>query len=292
MRTTFCRTYTKDNLELHGLLYEPDKKTKTVLAFVHGMGGNFYENKFLDSLAETLTKNNIAFSPFNNRGNSFMTDFIKKTKKGIEFVTIGSAYEKFEDCVLDIKACIDFLEKQGFTNIYLSGHSLGCPKIAYYAAKTKDKRIKSLIFISPSDMLGPVREEPKRFKQDIAIAKRMTKQKRGNELMLTRVRDEYPITANTYLSIFGDNSKAAIFNFYNPELGFKVLSQIPYPIFTAMGRKDDVLVVPIENIMKIIKKEAKSSPRCEYKIIGDAPHNYRGFEEQLAKAILGWINSF
>ncbi len=292
MKTSFHRIYTKDSLELHGLLYEPDKKAKTVLAFIHGMGGNFYENKFLDNLAETLTQNNIAFCPFNNRGNSFMTDFLKKTEKGIKFVTIGNANEKFEDCVLDIKAHIDFLQKQGFTNIHLSGHSLGSPKIAYYAAKTKDKRIKSLIFISPSDMLGLVREEPKRFKQNITMAKRMIKQKKGNELMPTRVWDEYPITANTYLSIFGDDSKAVIFNFYNPELGYKILSQIPFPIFTTMGRKDDVLVIPIEDIMRIIKEKAKSSPRREHEIIGDAPHSYRGFEESLTKAILTWIKSF
>ena len=290
MKTTFHRIYTKDNLELHGLLYQPDKKTKAVLAWVHGMGGNFYENKFLDGLAKTLTDNKIAFCPFNNRGNSFITDFLKKTKKGYSFPVIGNAYEMFEDCVIDIKAHIDFLKKQGFTDIHLSGHSLGSPKIAYYAAKTKDKRIKSLIFISPSDMLGLVREE-KRFKEDIAIAKRMLKQKKGNELMPIRVWNEYPITVNTYLSIFGDDSKAGIFNFYNPELGFKTLSQIIYPIFTTMGRKDDVLVIPIEDIMRIIKEKAKSSPRCEHEIIGDAPHSYRGFEEPLAKAILTWIKS-
>ncbi len=292
MRTSLQRIYTKDNLELHGLLYQPDRKNKSVLAFVHGMGGNFYENKFLDSLAKDLTDNNIAFCPFNNRGNSFMTDFLKKTKKGIGFVTIGDAYERFEDCLLDIKAQIDFLERQGFSNIHLSGHSLGAPKIAYYAAETRDKRIKSLIFISPSDMLGSVREEPKRFKEDIAVARRMIKQKKGNQLMPRRVWDEYPITANTYLSIFGDESKAGVFNFYNPEYGFKTLSQIDCPIFTAMGRKDDCLLMPIEKMMRTIKEKAKASPRCEYQIIGQAPHTYRGFEGQLTKAVLGWIKSF
>jgi len=163
MKTSLHRIQTKDYLELHGLLHQPDKKTKTVLAHVHGMAGNFYENKWLDSVAEILTKNGIAFCPFNNRGNGHITTFVKRVGKKISYPRIGNAYEKFEDCLIDIKAHIDFLEKQGFTNIHLSGHSLGAPKIAYYTAKTKDKRLKSVILLSPSDMLGLVRDDIKKF---------------------------------------------------------------------------------------------------------------------------------
>ncbi len=292
MKTSIHRIYTKEGLELHGALYQPDKKVKTVLAHIHGMAGNFYENKFLDHIAETLTKNNIAFAPFNNRGNGSIKDFVKITRKGLSFDIIGNAYERFEDCVSDIKAQIDFLERQGYENIHLSGHSLGSPKIAYYLAKTKDKRIKSIILVSPSDMLGLVRDEPKRFKQDISIAKKMIKQGKGNELMPRFVWDEYPISAKTYLSIFNDNSKAGIFNFYNPKDEYKTLSKINCPIFTVMGRKDDVLIIPIEDIMRIIKEKSKSSPRCESKIISNADHIYVGFEKSLAKAILTWIKSF
>jgi len=56
-----------------------------------------------------------------------------------------------------------------------------------------------------------------------------------------------------------------------------------------MGRKDDVLVIPIEDIMQTIKEKAKSGLRCEYEILGDATHDYRRFEQQLADTILKWI---
>lgn len=135
MKTSLQRIYTKDNLELHGLLYEPMKATKTVVAFVHGMAGNFYENKFLDHLAKKLTDNNIAFCPFNNRGNGQITMFLKKTKEGIKYEVIGNSYENFEECLIDIEAHINFLEKQGFQNIHLCGHSLGAPKATYYGSK-------------------------------------------------------------------------------------------------------------------------------------------------------------
>ena len=168
MKTSFHRIYTEDGLKLHGFLYEPDKRTSTVLAQVHGMGGSFYQPHFLDALAETLSKNNIAFSPFNNRGSGLLTNF-RKSNKNVEIVRLGTSREKFEDCLLDIKAHLDFLEKQGFSNIHLCGHSLGTCKVIYYLAKTQDKRVNSVILLSPSDMLGVIRKDNKRYKKEIIM---------------------------------------------------------------------------------------------------------------------------
>jgi len=292
MKASFHRIYTEDKIELHGLLYEPDSETKTVVAQVHGMGGNFYQDNFFDASAKVLSENNIAFSPFNNRGNGLITTF-KKFNKDIDYIRFGTARERFKDCILDIKAHLDFLENQGFTNIHFCGHSLGASKVVYYQAKTQDKRVKSLILLSPPDLPGLVRDYYKeKFKQIITVAEKLIEEGKGDELMPIEVWDEYPITANTYLNLFGDNSEAAIFNFHNPRDEFKILSQVSCPIFTVMGRKDDVLIIQIEDIMKIIQEKAKSSPRCEYKILGNATHEYRGYEQQLAEAILNWIKSF
>jgi pimeloyl-ACP methyl ester carboxylesterase len=289
MKMSFHRIYTQDGLELHGLLYKPDFDTKSVVAHIHGMAGNFYENKFLDSLAEILTNNNIAFCPFNNRGNGHITTFIKKVNDKIDYIRVGNAYEKFEDCLIDIKAHIDFLENQEFTNIHLCGHSLGAPKVVYYLGKSQDKRIKSLILLSPSDMLGLVRDNKQRFEEEIIEARKLVKEGKGNILLSKEVWDEYPISANTYLNFFDDDSEADVLNFHKPDDEFKILSLISQPIFAVMGRKDDVLIVPIEEIMETIKKKATSSQKCEYEILGDATHDYRGFEQQLAEAVLNWI---
>jgi len=291
MKTSFQRITTEDGLELHGLLYEPDEGSKTVVAHVPGMAGNFYENKFLDSLAKTLTKNGIAFSPFNNRGNSYITTFTKKVNDKIDCVKVGSAYEKFEDCLKDIKAHIDFLENQGFSNIHLCGHSLGTPKIVYYLGKSQDKRIKSLILLSPSDMLGLARGNKQRFEEEIAEARKLVKEGRGSNLLSREVWDEYPISASTYLNFFDDYSETGVLNFHKPDDKFKVFSSIPQPIFAVMGRKDDVLIVPIEKIMEMIKKNARSSQKCEYEILGDSAHNYMGFEQQLADTVLRWTRN-
>lgn len=292
MKTSIHKINTDDGIELTGCLYQPEKETKTVVAHIPGMAGDFYSHKYLDVLAKTLTENNIAFCPFNNRGSGYITYLFQKTNNEIKTVEFGAAYEKFEDCILDIKAHLNLLEGQGFTEIHLQGHSLGAPKVAYYQVKTKDKRIKSLIFLSPPDVLRLIKEDEKIFQEDIEVANKMIKEGRGSKLMPREIWDEYPITAGAYLNLFGDNSEAAIFNFYNRNDEFKILSQIDCPIFTVMGRKDDVLVVPIEDIMKIIKEKTKSSLRCEYEILGDADHGFKEHENQLAETVLRWVESF
>ena len=289
MKITFQRIYTSDGIELHGILYMPIEKTQRVLLHIHGMGGNFYENKFIDYLTQTLTDSGIAFCVFNNRGAELVKDFIKIPENST--VRIGSAYEKFEDCLIDIKTYIDYLEHLGFDNIHLSGHSLGSPKVAYYVSKTGDKRIRSISFISPSDMLGLVRQNKKSFQEDLTEARKLVENNEGNKLLSRQVWDQYPISANTYLSLFEDNSEASIFNFYNLEDSFEVLKKIKVPVFAIMGRKDDALVVSIEETFSKLKLVLSSCPLVETKILGEATHGYRGYEQLLADEIKKWINA-
>lgn len=289
MKTTLHRILTKDHLELVGFLYEPDQDSKKILVHVHGMGGNFYENKFLDHIAKTLTDSGVAFFTFNNRGCESFKDLTQIVGDKKKFVRIGNAYEKFEDCLLDIGAAIDSVSKWGFSKIHLSGHSLGSPKVSYYLSETNDPRVSSVLLLSPSDMLGLVRDNPERFKQDIEEATHMVNSGKGGELLSRQVWDEYPISASTYLSLFANGAKAGIFNFHNPTDKLEVLNKITQPLFAIMGRKDDSLIVPIEETMDRITKAAKNSSCVETKILGDANHGYFGSEQELADEINRWI---
>jgi pimeloyl-ACP methyl ester carboxylesterase len=292
MKTSFHRIYTSDGLELHGLLYEPDQKTNVVLVHVHGMGGNFYENKFLDFIARELTDTGIAFCTFNNRG----CEFIKETYKVVagcepEIVRVGTAYEKFEDSLLDINASISFVQNLGYMDIHLSGHSLGCPKVVYYFTETQDDRIKSIALLSPSDMLGLVRSKADQFEKEIHEAELLVSEGRGDQLLSELVWGEYPISAATYLSLFADDAKDAFFNFHNPNDRLEMLSKINIPTYAVMGRKDDALVIGIEETFVRLSDALISSPNVKTEILGDANHGYRGYELELAQALKEWLGS-
>jgi len=290
MKTSLHTMSTKDGLQLHGVLYQPDEKTDVVLVHVHGMGGNFYENKFLENIAKTLTDNGIAFLPFNNRGNGNITDFVRIINDKKDFVTYGTTNERFEDSLLDIQAGIDYVRDEGLTKVHLSGHSLGAPKVAYYASEVKEN-LQSIIFLSPSDMLGLVRVDKDQFTKEITEAMEMIQEGNENKLLPEYVWGVYPVKAGTYMNLFGDESKTAIFNFLNKDLGFETISKIDKPILSIMGRKDDVAIIPIEEIMEIMENETTLSPRSETKILGDANHGYQGYEQELADVLKNWIVS-
>lgn len=288
MKTTLHRLITKDNLELVGLLYEPDSGSNKILVHVHGMAGNFYENRFLDYIAETLTLNGIAFFAFNNRGTEFIKDMYKIEGEKRNVVRLGDTYEKFEDCLLDIKAAIDFAESKGFSQIHLSGHSLAGPKVAYYSANAEDKRILSVIFLSPADMVGLARAD-KDFERDITTAKKMIAEGKGKEIIPFDIWGDCILSADSYMNLSDESSDVAIFNFYNPQDELRVLGKITIPSVTIMGRKDHVVIVPIEDLMGRIEKAMILSPKVETKILGDADHAYNGYGQELADALKTWV---
>jgi len=288
MKETLFRVLTEDNLELVGILYEPVQSSKKILVHVHGMGGNFYENKFLDFIAQTLTANGFAFLTFNNRGCELVKDLSKIENEKRSIVRIGGSYEIFEDSLFDIKAVIDFVESKRFTEIHLSGHSLGASKVAYYVTEQNDNRIKSIIFLSPADMVGLAKTD-KYYQRDIDMAKKMIIEGRGKELMPFMIWDENYLTADTYMSIGSDKSKVAIFNFYNPIDSLSSLGKIKISSLTIMGRKDVALTIAIEDTMDRVKKAMISSSKVETNILDDADHGYNNYEQKLADILKIWI---
>ena len=288
MKTSLRRIRTSDNLELVGLLYEPEIATKKILVHVHGMAGNFYENRFLDLIAETLTSHGIAFFAFNNRGCEFIKDLTRYDGERRSIVRYGDTFERFSDCLMDIKAAIDFVATQ-FSEIHLSGHSLGSSKIAYYAHETADQRLASLLFLSPADMVG-LAVADKRYAHDLEMARSMIAQGKGGDMMPGVIWDDCYLSANTFMDLSTDESKVSIFSVYQKNNPLSVLAALTLPCITIMGKKDGALSVPIEDLMNRVKGALKQSPRVETVILGDANHGYYGYEQALADQIKIWIS--
>ena len=49
MKQQLVRMNSMDNIEMVGILYEPNEKSNKIVIHVHGLCGNFYENRFLDT---------------------------------------------------------------------------------------------------------------------------------------------------------------------------------------------------------------------------------------------------
>lgn len=285
MKTKFVRITTKDKLILSGNFYSPDKVAKKAILHIHGMCGNFYENSFLSYMADEFTKNGYSFLATNNRGAGIFFDFPIKGRKEAH-KRIGNAYEKFEECIYDIKAGLDFLEKENFTEIILQGHSLGAVKVAYYMAKTKDKRVSKLVLVSPSDMIGLT--EDKDHARRMNLSRKLIKEGKGNELLPDLLWGWAWNSAATYVNLSERNTAVDVFNTYDKEAP-SCIKDITVPILAILGGTDDAAILPIKEALDVIKNKAKKAPRFDTLVVGKAPHSYFGYEQQLASGIASWL---
>ena len=275
MEGELVRIKTEDNLELQGLLVEAGKET--ILVHVHAWIGNFYENRFLDFISDEIAKKGISFLSFNNRGAGIITDFIKNGK----YKRVGGSIEKFEDCILDIKAAIEFLAKKGYKNIILQGHSTGCQKVIYYKSKTKDRRVKSLILLCPVDDIACAKDMlGKRYEEALKIARGII----GKEMVVPEWMQYYPfLTPERFLQISDPESVAGRILDVSGKL--EEIKSVDCPVLAIFGEEDDYQKNPKE-MLDILKEKTN----CDIKLL-KCNHWFKDNEEELAKEIAEWIKN-
>lgn len=287
MSTEFIRITTEDRLILQGLIYKPAEFSKKAYLHIHGMAGNFYENRFLDVMAKGITNAGYAFLSINTRGHDIIADFpIAGSEE--KYKRIGDAYEKFEECLLDIKPAIDYLQKNGYGEIVLCGHSLGAVKVAYYVAKTQDPRIKKLVLMSPPDMVGLAEKES--CHNDLMVqSQKLISEGKGEELLPEKIWGWCHLSANAYVDLDTRDNPVDIFNTYDKTKP-SLLSEIKIPTLAFLGEKDDAAILPQQEALEVIKSKANNAPSFEINIIAGAPHSYFGEEKEMTEVIIKWLS--
>lgn len=280
---------TKDDLILNGLFFNPKKKSNKALLFIHGFPGNFYQNsEIIISLAEEFQKSGLGLFSINTRGH----DIINVTfKKSGGFSICGGAFEKFEDCILDIEAGIKFLNSRGFNEIFLAGISSGADKVGFYLSKTHNKSVKGGIFLSPGSNISIARKELKNeFKSMIKKAFDMVRKNKGNELILSP-RMDFPISWQRFISLYNEANNENIFPFHNKKAEFKLLAKIKVPVLAILGGKDEYYhIYELEKITETLKQKMEKIIKFRVVIINGANHRFKGSERKLAGMIRNWID--
>ncbi len=286
MKTEFYRVNTKDGLRLDGMLFEPEGAKAAVL-HLPGRAGNFYANGFLDVMAKIYTDNGFALLSVNTRGHDHIADF--RVGDTQEIKRIGQAFEIFEECVLDIGAWLDFLKNRGYEKIILQGHSQGAAKIVYFASRSERPEISAMVLMSPADASGLLRKyAPEKFANDLAQAKEMIDQGRGEELLPDKIRNWYYISAKTYVNEMGSKESDIFPIFDNGD--FEKLKSIKIPALAFYGEKEDTLVYSAQKDLEIVASHLKNK-KSKTLIIKGADHTYFGKEDEMARAIIDWLKN-
>ena len=282
MRQELVRINSIDEIELPGILYSPDENTDKIVIHVHGLNGNFYENRFLDALSNTYTDKNYAFLTFNNRGTGFITELLKWN----DFTIIWWCLERFKDCKLDIEGVVNWAKIKWYNEIILEWHSYGCNKILYYFNQKKDDSIRKIILLAPCDIPSECKkflsnEEYERLKEESTI---LVKEGKGRELINFSVMINWKIAAGTFYNDFLPNGENDFIRYVDGgNAKSSALNSVDIPTLIIFWDKDEcVLTQPIEVVKGYLLNNINS---CNVQIIQGADHLYNGKYDELSSII-------
>ena len=282
MRQELIRINSIDGVEQPGILYTPNENTEKIVIHVHGLNGNFYENKFLDILAKSYTDKKYAFLTFNNRGTGFITELLKEN----DFVVIGGSLERFKDCLLDIEGVINWVKLKNYKEIVLEGHIYGCNKVLYYYNHKRDNSIKQIVLLSPCDIPSECKKflSEKEYKKAKLESLKLVKKNKENVLIDFSAMINGKIAAGTYYNDFlpdGENDFIRYREWVNSRS--EILNSIDIPTLVVFWSADEcILTEPIEIVTGYLNNNLND---CNIQIINGANHLYTDKYEELGNII-------
>mgnify|MGYP001563517734 CR=1 FL=1 len=283
---------TKDKLLHQGIYFEPKKKGKKAIFWVHGLSGTFDGDLALhEAFSYACEKEGWGYAAFHNRGRNLIAGIRKldgTPPKGHSYFLAGAGQEVFTESVFDIQAGVDFLVKQGFKEIILIGHSTGANKVCYFAATQKNPHVVGAVLAGPmSDRLDTTLQKEK-VKKDIARMRDLIAQGKGDQLLLGY--NFFPITPKRFLSLFEPGSTEDVFDYGDKKPKLRYFSKIRLPLMVLLAGDDEYADRPMKDIQKVFDTHAKSK---QYKsmIIPGALHKFNGKEKEAIQAILDWLKS-
>lgn len=285
---------TQDNARLVGLLHKGNKTDKVIIS-VHGMTSDCLKRRD-DIIAKTMTDNNIDFFSFNNRGHDVISYLTKEMQDISAKQRAGTAYEDVQDSYFDIKAAIDEMIQNGYKEIYLQGHSLGCTKIVYtynkFISKKEDKyldKIKAIMLLSLVDIPRAQKVNlGDNYNFMLEYAQKREEDGRKYHLMPSE-SFIHPISVKSYLRYFRDNEEINFAQYSNKEYEYPELNNIQVPLFMRWGTVFEMIEQPAKELAEMLNIKILN-PKKDISYIEGANHGYSQKEQIVADEMLKFLN--
>lgn len=286
IQTAFLKA--TDGVDLKGIIYKTKNQTNKILISVHGMATNFIKERD-EKIAENINELNIDLLAFNNRGHDLVNYIKKDSKENTELS--GTSYEEISECYEDIVGTINYAISQGYTEIYIMGHSLGCTKTIYTYNKLIEEnkteilsKIKGVILLSLVDVPLALQVYLKEdFPVMVTYAKNMKREGLENQLM-PEESFIHPISVKTFLRYAIDNKDIDFARFSDTNYSYKEINNIKVPLFMRWGNNKELIIQKADELCENLKSKIKNS-NLDIGYIDGANHSYQGKEEILANEI-------
>lgn len=269
---------TPKGVSLHGLWFGP-KKPKRVAILVHGLTSSAFSVARVVGLVDRET----AVLSFNNRGYGIVNQVKRRRGKKTTFILAGSAHEIFTDCIDDIEGALRFVRAQGIRQLYLVGHSTGCQKSVYFASRGNTKNLKGIVLLAPISDYASQKwmDRGGALKKGTALARRLVRTGRGDELMPRELAGVFPCDAQRFLSLYTPESVEEVFSYAHARVP-RVLRSVRIPLLLVLAEKDEYSDRPAGDIAEWF---AKHSQTLRVDVIADSNHFFTEKEKELTKVM-------
>lgn len=267
---------TDDNIILKGFLFNDTNNSNECCLFIPGFEGNFVSNDFVDELIETFKLENIDFLYAHTRGSFQISNSVKTSPEDRNKI-IGTAFEKIEDAVYDLKRWFEYLETLNYKIINVITHSFGGVKLIYFLNNCNYKpKLNKIVLLSPMDLVNRTKKRKKYF----AIREEaMNNIQQGFPERLIKCGFYYQ-SSKTFIDMMDDKTVNCwpILNTENSNLEY--LNNIKQNIVIIYGQEETDFISSIPNFQKVIPSN--------YKFISlpNANHSYEGVEKELSAVLV------
>jgi pimeloyl-ACP methyl ester carboxylesterase len=285
-------TFAADGLRLDGVFTAPAATADPsagvgldAVLVLHGTGSNFYGSRFLAGIAERVAAWGAACLVVNTRGHDQITTALVRNADGSTGGrTIGSAYERVDECRLDVGAWVALLGERGHGRIGVFGHSLGAVKTVYAAVRDPLPSVTALVAISPPRLsFAHFAESPRGpgFLEEVAAAERHVAEGRPDELMSIRFPIPYVITAAGYLDKYGREEN------YNL---LKLVDRLPVPTLFTFGSSEVQQGIAFRGFPEALEEARGAGARLKTVVVAGGDHHYTGVQGDLLNTIERWLH--
>ncbi len=288
-----------DGVELAGLLYEPQRRTRRAVVFLHGAAGaSIFDSKRTNRLAAELLTRGIAFLPFNNRGAHLVRRLRSRRGRTARSIDGGSAHELIRECVRDIDGAARFLRRHGYRELFLVGHSTGANKIAVYDHYKARNPFRKYVLLAGGDDTGGLFAHlgRRRFHATLDRSRAMIAAGRGHELAPESIAT--PVMSwRSLRDMINPDGDYNVFPFLEVLRGirlsrqprFRYVRAIRKPALFVYGDRDEYCFDAVPECVRILADAVGPKPNAEFVVMEDANHGFSGREAELGTLIAEWI---
>lgn len=263
--------FTADHVLLHGLLYAPEKPSRSIVIHLPGGPGSFYSLQDMGPLAQDL----------NAKGYNFLSINLRSAGAN------GILFTKFEDYFDDVAAAIQLAKSRGMTDIVLLGHSLSTPRAFYYMSRTHDPAVRALVLsgvITSPYQEAQLRwnpEERARYDRFLQAQRDAVKSGDGRRLAIYPWSGghDFEMSAATWVSIFGTPAESNAST-------LKYAKDISVPVLIVHGTKDEGALPANADL---VLASLVNSPSKSIVWVEGANHLFIGSADAYGKIVSDWV---